>query len=92
MNIAMHAFNDAKPHEVGLHAALCGIGRCEVVFEDAGRPFDPTALPLPEPAPLLAEAPVGGLGLVLLRRFASGINYRRLPTGLNRLHVVLEDP
>ena len=89
MNIAMHAFQNAGLHDLALHAAPCGAGGCEIVFEDAGHLFDPTASVLPEPARELAEASVGGLGLVLVRRFASEVTYERLPAGLNRLRVVL---
>lgn len=89
MNVAMHAFDDAAPHRVALHAAPHGAGGCELVFEDAGRPFDPTAPALPERPRGLTDAPEGGLGLVLLRRLASAVSYERLPAGLNRLRVVL---
>jgi anti-sigma regulatory factor (Ser/Thr protein kinase) len=52
--------------------------------EDHGPPFDPLsqeAAPLPR---TLEEAPLGGLGIRLIRAFASGISYCRAG-GANRL-------
>lgn len=47
----------------------------EVTVSDAGRAFDPiTAEVKPRPA-TLAEAEPGGLGLVLIRRFADRLSY-----------------
>ncbi len=92
MNIAMHAFDAVAPRTVALRAAPHGAGGCELVFEDAGRHFDPTAQAPPEATHGLAEAPAGGFGLVLLHRLSSEVAYERLPVGLNRLRVVLASP
>lgn len=92
MNVAMHAFDAASLHVVALRAAPRGAGCCALVFEDAGRHFDPTAPAQPEPARGLAEAPAGGFGLVVLRRLSSDIAYKWLPVGLNHLRVVLAPP
>jgi anti-sigma regulatory factor (Ser/Thr protein kinase) len=86
MNVHMHGFDDPAAAEVVLHAAG-GPGGCTLVFEDAGRPFDPTAGDLAERASTLEDAIPGGLGLVLLRRLASRIEYQRLPHGLNQVTV-----
>jgi anti-sigma regulatory factor (Ser/Thr protein kinase) len=53
-------------------------------IEDTGRQFDPTQLPPPLMAKSLAEAKVGGLGIHLMRSFASGMDYERRD-GRNRL-------
>jgi anti-sigma regulatory factor (Ser/Thr protein kinase) len=44
---------------------------------DAGIPFDPTGAPEHTPAKTLAEAPLGGLGLPLIRRCSDWMSYRR---------------
>lgn len=49
---------------------------CEVV--DLGKPFDPfTEAPPPDLASPLAERPVGGLGVHLVRRLMDGCSYER---------------
>jgi anti-sigma regulatory factor (Ser/Thr protein kinase) len=53
-------------------------------IEDTGREFDPTQVPPPSLASSLEEAKVGGLGIHLMRSFASGMHYERRD-GRNRL-------
>lgn len=49
---------------------------CEVV--DAGKPFDPfTEAPPPDLAAPIAERPIGGLGVHLVRRLMDGCSYAR---------------
>jgi anti-sigma regulatory factor (Ser/Thr protein kinase) len=88
MNVHMHGFEDPAEAEVELHA-VAGPEGCTLVFEDAGRAFDPTAGELADRAASLDEATPGGLGLVLLRRMASRLDYLRLPSGRNQVTVVL---
>jgi anti-sigma regulatory factor (Ser/Thr protein kinase) len=53
-------------------------------IEDTGREFDPTQVPSPLLVSSLEEAKVGGLGIHLIRSFASGMHYERCD-GRNRL-------
>jgi anti-sigma regulatory factor (Ser/Thr protein kinase) len=53
-------------------------------IEDCGPPFDPRTAPVPARPKTLDDAMPGGLGLVLLRSFASDIDYRTA-AGCNRL-------
>ena len=46
-------------------------------FEDGGVAFDPLQAQVPVPPTSLADAPVGGLGLVLVRKFAQSAAYER---------------
>jgi anti-sigma regulatory factor (Ser/Thr protein kinase) len=62
-------------------------GAVEATFQDDGLPFDPRERLDPEPAPDLEHASVGGRGLMLVRRFSSGMEYARTPEGQNRLTV-----
>jgi serine/threonine-protein kinase RsbW len=60
-----------------------------LIFEDDGRPFDPTThTPAPQ-ARSLEEARVGGFGLMLVRKAASSLSYSRTEEGLNRLTVTV---
>jgi len=52
-------------------------GEARVKVMDAGIPFDPTGAPEHTPAKTLAEAPLGGLGLPLIRRCSDWMSYRR---------------
>ncbi|NMJ42897.1 ATP-binding protein [Roseomonas sp. JC162] len=88
MNVAMHGAEDAATAQVDL-LAEAGPDRCILVFEDAGRAFDPTAGELKERPLSLADAEPGGLGLVLMRRMTRELAYERLPEGRNRLRMVL---
>jgi serine/threonine-protein kinase RsbW len=52
-------------------------GEARVKVSDAGIPFDPTGAPEHTPAKTLAEAPLGGLGLPLIRRCSDCMSYSR---------------
>lgn len=93
VNVIHHGFADAASRDaavITLEATALPPGGCILVFEDPGRPFDPTQAILPAPARNLAEAKIGGLGLPLIRRLASSVAYARLePQGINRFTVTL---
>lgn len=46
-------------------------------FEDSGVAFDPLRAAAPLPPASIDVAPIGGLGLVLVRKFASSTSYQR---------------
>lgn len=81
-NILTHAFAG------GDHAILVDIRRDdgEVVLSvhDDGKPFDPLAATAAIPDTSLAEAEIGGHGLILLKGYASRLAYER-KGGRNRL-------
>lgn len=57
-----------------------------LTIEDQGTAFDPTKVPPPTKPGSLEAAPIGGLGLHLVRQFSSGMEYARVgPT--NRLVI-----
>lgn len=60
-----------------------------LTFSDDGVPFDPRGLPDPLPAKSLAEAKIGGFGLMLVRHAASSIDYLRTADDRNRLTVIV---
>ena len=58
----------------------------ELVFEDDGRAFDPTAAPTPRRPPALEETALGGLGIHMVRQVVAQLHYCRLQQR-NRLVV-----
>ncbi len=60
-----------------------------LIFCDDGVPFDPRAWPDPVIAKSLAEARIGGFGLMLVRHAASSLDYVRTGDEQNRLTVVV---
>ncbi len=60
-------------------------------IEDRGPPFDPRAAPLPAPPNSLENTIPGGLGIRLMRSFASEIDYDTVP-GRNRLTLRFHRP
>jgi serine/threonine-protein kinase RsbW len=67
-------------------------GSVDLVVEDDGATFDPLAKPEPDPFTTLAEAPLGGLGIPLVRRLTSAADYERVGTGpsaRNRVSVTI---
>jgi serine/threonine-protein kinase RsbW len=87
-NIVRYA---APPGAVAAVEVALEVGAQAIVmtFEDDGRPFDPCGRPAPTPPRTLADAPIGGLGLLLVRRMASAMRYERTPAHRNRLVVTL---
>ncbi len=59
-----------------------------LVVSDQGRPFNPLAQPDPAPATSLADAKIGGLGIMLARKAAGALAYERA-NGRNHVQVVI---
>ena len=87
MNLLWHAFKDGAEHVVELTVQPAAD---EVVlgFVDDGVPFDPTVAADPPRPASMAEAPLGGRGLALVRRAAKRIEYRRSGAH-NHLHIAV---
>jgi phosphoserine phosphatase RsbU/P len=49
-----------------------------VLVEDDGPPFDPTGVPPPQPGSTLETTKIGGLGVHLMRRFSTSMQYERI--------------
>ena len=78
-----HGADSEAPVRVTLDSAP---GRVAVTYEDTAPPFDPrTRAPAADPATLRA----GGLGLVLVTRFARELSYARVGNA-NRIALVIE--
>ncbi len=81
-NLVEHAAT-AVPFEVRLTEQPAQI---ELLLVDHGAPFDPRHAPSAPVARSLDEAPIGGLGLILVRQLATSIDYRRVAHG-NQLRL-----
>jgi len=69
-------------------------GVVDLIVEDDGAAFDPFAHPEPEPFTNLADAPLGGLGIPLVRRLTSSARYDRVGSGSdarNRVSVRIKN-
>ena len=87
-NIVLHA-RAAEPAKLAIAVTLSpSSSGLEIKVDDNGMMFDPTVAAESSPAHSLADAPLGGLGLVLVRRFTSSFQYRR-DNGWNRVTVLL---
>jgi serine/threonine-protein kinase RsbW len=79
-NVLAHGGSAARAEPVRICVdvgATATTGEARVEVTDAGIAFDPTSAPEPTPAKTLAEAPIGGLGLLLIRRCSDSMSYHR---------------
>jgi serine/threonine-protein kinase RsbW len=77
INIVMHGSQPGTATCVELSLALANNGLTMTV-EDDGPQFDPLSLPPPALAASLAERPVGGLGVFLVRQMMDAVSYQRV--------------
>jgi anti-sigma regulatory factor (Ser/Thr protein kinase) len=75
-NVVKYAFEDTAEHEINVELSV-NDDDLAIRFEDDGREFDPLAVPPPVTKKSLEEADVGGLGVYLVRKSLSSIEYRR---------------
>lgn len=76
VNIMSYAYENAGRHDIRFELSV-GADGARLVVRDDGRPFNPLAFEeAPQPASI-AEAPVGGLGIRLIRRLMAHCEYRR---------------
>lgn len=85
MNIVLHgAQPGSTPYvELSLDRAAESV---TMTVEDDGPKFDPLSLPPPDVTASLADRPVGGLGVFLVRRMMDTVSYARI-AGRNQLRV-----
>jgi anti-sigma regulatory factor (Ser/Thr protein kinase) len=76
MNIIWHAFNDQETHPIDLTIEL-EPGVIVMQFEDDGVEFNPLLALAPALPSSIDMAEVGGLGLMLVRKFAQSMTYER---------------
>lgn len=87
LNASLHAFDGPGPHAVALRVQVQP-DAVLLEFEDEGRAFDPLQAAEPARPASIADAQPGGLGLMLVRRLARSVDYRRLD-GRNLLRITV---
>ena len=83
VNIISYAFEPDTEHDVRIEVWRDGRMVLAEIIDD-GRPFDPRVQEAPQRPADLESAQIGGLGITLMRNFATDIAYRRTG-GTNRL-------
>lgn len=86
-NVMRHGHDDAEPHAVDVAVSVNDTDVVMVVSDNA-KPFNPLGRPDPVLPQSLAEAQVGGLGIMLVRKAARAVSYARTD-GRNHLTVVI---
>jgi serine/threonine-protein kinase RsbW len=77
VNVARYAYQP-ESGEVELAYAVDGSGALLVEISDNGRVFNPLHQSVPSLSGSLADRPIGGLGVFLVRQLAGSITYRRV--------------
>lgn len=80
-NVAAYGGRTPCRVELSLGAAA---GAVDLIVDDDGVAFDPTGMPSPDVDANLADRPVGGLGIHLVRTLMDEVRYARVD-GHNRL-------
>lgn len=88
-NIVAYAYAPGSTHSIVIDVWREG-DRVEALVSDDGRAFDPLGVPEPAAPSDLLAAPNGGLGIKLMRKFASRVAYRR-DAGRNYLRFSFDD-
>ncbi len=75
-NIVKYGYDDKEVHEIVIALNLAP-GQLTIRIEDDGHEFDPLAADAPDLDRPLAERPIGGLGIHLVKRSMTSISYSR---------------
>jgi serine/threonine-protein kinase RsbW len=86
-NVIRYGYDDEEIHVVDI-AVRVDSEDVVLVVSDDGRPFNPLARPDPALPASLADAQVGGLGIMLVRKAAREVSYA-WTDGRNHLTVVI---
>ena len=87
-NVILHGCGDGAAHEITITLERLD-GQVRMTLEDNGSAFDPLRHPRPAPLTTLEDAPVGGLGVELLRIYSTEACYRH-ESGRNVLTLVVD--
>lgn len=89
-NKAKYGWKDGETHRVHVAAAIRD-GGIALEFVDDGEAFDVLAAPDPETSQPIFERPIGGLGILLVKRLTDEQLYERRE-GINRLRLTKTVP
>ena len=84
-NVVSYGFGGVAEPEIRITLRVEG-GALVLIMEDNGQPFDPTRDLAADTTSPLAERPIGGLGLHLVKTFADRLSYE-FADGRNRVIV-----
>jgi serine/threonine-protein kinase RsbW len=76
-NVARYAYEQPESGDVEVVYRVEAPGRLLVQISDSGRDFNPLASDPPDFSRGLADRPVGGLGIFLVKSIAESISYHR---------------
>ncbi len=88
-NIIQYAFPGGGEHLINIQVNRVN-GAVIARISDEGIRFNPLSHQLPSQPRNLEEAPVGGLGILLMRKFSNACEYRRA-AGKNILTVTIQE-
>lgn len=77
VNVINYAYPDGHSGNVEVGYSIEGPGKLSVQVCDSGREFDPLAKDPPDLRLGLADRPIGGLGIFLVKQIAREITYSR---------------
>jgi serine/threonine-protein kinase RsbW len=77
MNVVMHGSPPGSVPQVELSLALTD-DAVTMTIEDDGAAFDPLSLPAPDVTSGIAERPIGGYGVFLVRQMMDTVSYQRV--------------
>ncbi len=77
VNIARYAYRDGERGTLDLGYSVAGPGQLFVQIRDAGIAFNPFSSDPPDFGRGLADRPIGGLGIFLVKSIAESIGYAR---------------
>lgn len=75
-NIISYGYDDDREHEILVRLGL-GTGEIKIEIEDDGRPFNPLEALEPDVELPLEQRSIGGLGIHLVRKLMSSLEYNR---------------
>ncbi len=78
VNVINYAYPDGQRGSIEVGYRVEGPGKLFVQVSDTGREFDPLAKDPPDLRLGLADRPIGGLGIFLVKRIARAISYSRV--------------
>lgn len=88
VNVMNYAYPGQEGMPVDISYNLIG-NQLVFVIDDQGVPFDPTAHKDPDITLDAMDRPVGGLGIMLVRKIMETVSYERTPDGHNRLTLTM---
>ncbi len=91
-NMIKYGYDDDDEHQIRFHIAIHP-DHLLIVFEDDGHAFDSTLYPSPNVENIINSPRIGGLGIELVRRVSTHMDYER-EGNLNRttLHIRRLEP